>query len=125
MKLNHQVRRWSVVVGLAFGVLAAQAQDGFTVKPHQESLVKPGMSKSEVQQVIGRPSQDQRYGMAPGSTWVYNVSGVANVPEIVDGDRTVYEVDFDANGRVISARERTLHSSEQGGGTAGEGSPGL
>lgn len=106
MKLNHQVRQWSAVVGLVFGVLAAHAQDGFTVRPHQESLVQPGMSKSEVQQVIGRPSQEQRYGLAPGSTWVYGVAGA--VSDEIMNTRTVYEVDFDSDGKVISARERVI-----------------
>ncbi|OGB29295.1 MAG: hypothetical protein A3F78_19720 [Burkholderiales bacterium RIFCSPLOWO2_12_FULL_61_40] len=118
MKLNHQVRQWSVVVGLAFGVIAANAQDGFTVSPYQESLVKPGMSKSEVQQVIGRPSRDQTYGVAPGSTWVYGIQGKVN-DGITENSDTVFEVDFGSDGRVISAKERVLPSSDH------ESSPGF
>lgn len=113
MKLNHQVRQWSVVVGLALSVIAANAQDGFTVSPRQESLIKPGMSKSEVQQAIGRPSRDASYGVAPGSTWVYGITGMVN-DGITENRNTVYEVDFDAEGRVISARERVLPSSDNG-----------
>lgn len=114
MKLNRQVRQWTVVVGLAFGAIAAHAQDGFTVTPYQESLVKQGMSKSEVQQAIGRPSRDQTYGVASGSTWVYGVQGMVN-DGITTNSSTVYEVDFGADGKVISAKERVLPASDHSG----------
>lgn len=113
MKLNHPFRQWSVVVGLAFGAIAANAQDGFTVSPYQESMVKPGMSKSEVQQVIGRPSRDETYGVAPGSTWTYGVRGMLG-DGITGNSTTIYEVDFGADGRVISAKERVLPASDHG-----------
>ena len=115
MELNHQVRQWSVVVGLALGAIVANAQDGFTVTPYQQSLVKPGMSKSEVQQVIGRPSRDARYGIAPGSTWIYGITGA--VSDQITNTRTIYEIDFGNDGRVISARERILDLSDHGGST--------
>ncbi|MDP3651391.1 MAG: outer membrane protein assembly factor BamE [Rhodoferax sp.] len=116
MELNHQVRQWSVVVGLALGAIVANAQDGFTVSPYQESLVKPGMSKSEVQQVIGRPSRDASYGVAPGSTWVYGITGRVN-DGIAENNDTVFEVDFGSDGRVISAKERVLPSLDHGSST--------
>lgn len=116
MKLNHQVRQWSVVVGLAFSALAAHAQDGFTVSPNQEYMVKPGMTKSEVRQAIGRPSRDESYGVAPGSTWTYGVTGMVN-DGILGNGTTVYEVDFGADGKVISAKERMVPDRNTGVGS--------
>lgn len=113
MKLNHQVRRWSLVVGLALGVVAAHAQDGFRVDPYQQSLVKSGMSKSEVQQAIGRPSRDATYGVASGSTWVYGIKGQVS-DGLLDSRVSVYEVDFGSDGKVISARERALSNADRG-----------
>ena len=113
MKLNHQVRQWSMVVGLAFGAIAVNAQDGFTVSPYQESLIKPGMSKSEVRQALGRPSRDASYGVAPGSTWIYGVTGA--VSDQITNTRTIYEIDFGNDGRVISAKKRILDLSDHGG----------
>lgn len=113
MKFNHPVARWSVVIGLACGAAVSHAQDGFSVRPEHQSLIQPGMTQSEVQQAIGRPSRDARYGVARGSTWVYSVTG--NLEDVfLNNSRTVFEVDFDANGKVVSAQERTLHRSSSG-----------
>ncbi len=113
MKFNHPMGRWSVVVGLLVCSAVAHAQDGFSVRPEQESLVKPGMTQSEVQQAIGRPSKDARYAVAPGSTWVYGVSGKLE-DTFLTADHTVFEVDFDSNGKVVGAQERTLQRSSSG-----------
>lgn len=105
MKSNREVKSFLIAAGLALGAAAASAQSGYWVNKNQEVLVKPGMTKTEVQQTMGRPSRDARYGAAPGSTWIYHVSGTA-IPEA--NNRTLYEIDFDAEGKVISAGERVV-----------------
>ena len=105
MKLNSQTKKYVALAGLILGSVYASAQDGYWVSKNQETAIRPGMTKSEVEQVIGRPPREARYGVAPGSTWVYGVAGELDVEA---NDRTVYEVDFNAQGQVISARERVI-----------------
>jgi outer membrane protein assembly factor BamE (lipoprotein component of BamABCDE complex) len=112
MKSKREMKCLLIAMGLALGAAAASAQSGYWVNKNQEMLVKPGMTKTEVQQALGRPSRDARYGAAPGSTWIYHVSGTA-IPEAAN--RTLYEVDFDAEGKVISAGERVVEREYSAG----------
>jgi outer membrane protein assembly factor BamE (lipoprotein component of BamABCDE complex) len=98
-KLTPSSRCMFLAAGLLFGAAAAQAASGFTVSENRETLIKEGMSTTEVQQALGRPAQMARFGNEPGPTWTYNVIG-SPYP------MAVFEVDFSADGKVVSTTER-------------------
>jgi outer membrane protein assembly factor BamE (lipoprotein component of BamABCDE complex) len=81
------------------GVAAANAAAGYSVNQKQESLVTVGMSQTDVQQAIGRPSRKVQFGNEPGPTWTYDVAGVAD-------QATLFDVDFGSDGKVASISER-------------------
>ena len=80
--------------------LAAHA-NGFTIKPDDEHRIAIGMSRDEVLNVLGRPAVNQRFMNEPGPTWSYEV------PDVI-AHRTLFDVDFSATGKVVSASERTV-----------------
>ena len=86
-----------LATGLLLGVAAAHAASGFTVTHGQESLVTPGMTEAEVQQALGHPTQDIHYRNEPGPTFTYHVDAV---------EPTLFDVDFSADGKVLSTSER-------------------
>jgi outer membrane protein assembly factor BamE (lipoprotein component of BamABCDE complex) len=94
-----------LAAGLFVGVAAAQAASGVNITPVQEMRVTPGMTAAEVQQVLGRPARNIRYGAEPGRTFTYQVIGK---------DYTVFDVDFSADGRVVSTDEREEEHSAGG-----------
>jgi outer membrane protein assembly factor BamE (lipoprotein component of BamABCDE complex) len=87
---------------------AASAASGFNVVANQEPLVKTGMTMDEVKQALGRPMRYSKYRNQPGPTYAYNVIGK---------DDYVFEVDFDATGKVVSSQERM--EMKDGNGTPG------
>lgn len=89
--------RFCVAAGLVIGAAAAQAAGGFTVTRHQESQVSPGMSMEQVRQVLGPPQRAIKYRNEPGPTYTYQVS---------DDEQTLFDVDFDSDGRAMSMNER-------------------
>jgi hypothetical protein len=105
MKLSHLAPILAAALGLA--AAAAQAAAGFQVTKEQEALIKPGMSTDEVQRAIGRPSIHMKYRNEPGLTYTYRVLG---------SDPMLFDVDFDAGGRVASVMERMDESTGGGGG---------
>ena len=108
MKLHNQNIVKSVLVGLLLGAgVAWAAQSGYVVDPRQEPQIQIGMTKTEVQNVIGKPPREQTYALAKGSTWVYSVRGRPQL-DFISAEHIVYEVDFGADGRVIRAAERDL-----------------
>jgi outer membrane protein assembly factor BamE (lipoprotein component of BamABCDE complex) len=82
---------------LFLGAAAAQAAGGYTVTKSQEALVAPGMSATAVQQALGRPEANVKFRNEPGPTYTYRISGVG---------QTLFDVDFGADGKVASVRER-------------------
>ena len=94
---NFGLARWLPLAALAFGVEAANAPSGYTITERQEEAIKVGMHAEDVQRILGHPMQNIQYRNARGPMWYYDVIGMV-VP-------TVFEVAFDANGVVISARE--------------------
>jgi outer membrane protein assembly factor BamE (lipoprotein component of BamABCDE complex) len=89
-----------LAAGLLFGVAAAQAAGaGYSIRPNQEALVVAGMSAAQVRAALGPPANDTKYMADPGRTWTYTVPG-RSIPA------TVFEVNFGADGRVVSANER-------------------
>lgn len=98
-KLTPLSSRVLLAAGLALGAVAAQAAGGATVLKSQESLITPGMSRAEVQQAIGRPGHDVKYGNEPGPTWTYGVASAT-------GGVTLFDVDFGQDGKVAAVSER-------------------
>jgi len=95
--LFSRTPRTLLAAGLFLGVAAAQAASGYRVDKRQESLVSVGMSTAEVQQVLGRPESNVKYHNEPGPTFTYRLTG---------DEQTLFDVDFDANGKVASTSER-------------------
>lgn len=86
---------------LAVSMGSALAATGRSVWPKDESKVTTGMTMEEVRQALGKPSREARFKNKPGPIWTYTVDGV-------DDTRTVFEVEFSADGKVISTDQRTL-----------------
>ena len=85
-----------LAIGLVLGAAGAQAAPGYTVDARQETLVSVGMSQADVRQLLGRPQTDVTYRNQPGSVYTYRVAGI---------EPTVFEIDFDTDGKVASATE--------------------
>lgn len=85
-----------LAIGLFLGAAGAQAAPGYTVAARQETLVSVGMSQADVRQLLGRPQTDISYRNQPGSVYTYRVAGI---------EPTVFEIDFDTDGKVASATE--------------------
>lgn len=104
------VARWLVVANLlalgAAGAAHAGMLSGYSVAPTQERLITAGMSQDEVKQTLGRPAHMARYGNEPGPTWSYDVNTVT----VGGADQTLFDVDFGADGRVVSAQERVVET---------------
>lgn len=102
--MNHITSRSITRIALATSVwLAAStvyAATGFTVSKMQETQITVGMSRANVQSLLGRPSHNMKFINEPGRTWTYGVigNGVA--------ENTVFDVDFSADGQVLSSSER-------------------
>lgn len=91
-----------LATGLFLGVAAAHAASGFTVTQSQEALVTPGMTEAQVQQALGHPAQDIHYRNEPGPTFTYHVDAI---------EATLFDVDFSADGKVVSTSERMDESA--------------
>jgi hypothetical protein len=103
-RISFSAARRLLSVAFALVAVAAQAAGGVSIKRTQEAAVRLGMNTSEVQQILGRPAEVFKYRSAPGPSWRYR---------IVESTGAVdFDVDFDSDGRVISARE---HSVPTGG----------
>jgi outer membrane protein assembly factor BamE (lipoprotein component of BamABCDE complex) len=106
MPLNIHAIHKSVILGLlCASATLAMAAKGYVVDPRDERLIQPGMTKAEVQSMIGKPPREKTYAIAPGSTWVYSVRGKPHI-DFISPENMVYEVDFGADGRVLRAGER-------------------
>jgi len=108
LKLNPQAPRILLATALCIGAAAVQAASGFTVTPAQETLVTPGMDTAAVRQVLGQPTSSHTYANEPGPTWTYRASGNRD---------TEFDIDFGADGKVISATESV---DESNGGPGGD-----
>lgn len=88
---------------LVLGCAAAQAASGYTVTVSQQKMITVGMSRSEVMTALGRPAHNLKYRAEPGRTWTYGVRGA---PDTGAGEEKVFDVDFSADGKVLSSGER-------------------
>jgi outer membrane protein assembly factor BamE (lipoprotein component of BamABCDE complex) len=99
MKALHKTGHVLVASALLLAIAGAHAAG--TVNPPQEAMVQTGMSMQEVQQALGKPSEQEKFGIESGRTWTYNVVGAGEIPK-------VFDVDFSRDGRVVSASERLV-----------------
>jgi SmpA / OmlA family len=109
-KLYCGTPRLLLAAGLLLGVAAAQAAGGYIVDKDQEALITIGMDKAEVLQALGRPEADAQFRNEPGPTLTYRVSGAR---------QTHFDVDFGADGKVVSTSERIDESGIGRGGRGG------
>lgn len=103
MKSNIQniAARALLSSGLALGIASAYGA-GNEVSRVQEPQIQAGMTAAQVRSILGAPQAIQAYGNQPGPVWNYRVSHAnSSVPDA----QTVFEVDFDAHGRVMAANE--------------------
>jgi hypothetical protein len=103
-RINLHATRWLFAAAIAVGAAYAQAASGVAVTRSQEIAIKAGMSATEVLQILGRPADVFHYRIAPGPSWTYHLVG---------GSYSTHEfdVDFGADGKVISAREHGYPSN--------------
>jgi hypothetical protein len=101
---KSRILRWLLTAGLALCAAAAQAAGGFSITQSDEASVAVGMSEAEVQQNLGPPARTRQYRGGPGPTWTYEVRGAPF-------GRTDFDIDFGADGKVVSTSERLYGSS--------------
>jgi outer membrane protein assembly factor BamE (lipoprotein component of BamABCDE complex) len=99
MKLNHLGVgfRSALLVAALCSAALVQAASGFIVTTAQQNAVQVGMSRAEVRALLGRPAHNVKYRDEPGRTWTYGINAHANA-----GAEMVFDVDFSADGRVLS-----------------------
>lgn len=95
-----------LAVTLGLCALGAQAAAGVSIVPRQESLVQTGMSQQDVRQALGRPARHEKFMNEQGPTWTYDVATTAT-----DG-QTLFDVDFGADGKVLTASERVVQNDD-------------
>jgi len=93
--------RWLIVGAFSIVCALAHAASGFNITQRDEGKVAIGMDTTEVQRSLGPPEVAFRFPRQPGPTWTYNVVGA---PFGI----TKFDVDFGADGRVVSANERII-----------------
>jgi hypothetical protein len=98
---DHNSYRWLIVGTFSIVCALAQAASGFNITQSDESKVAIGMDTTDVQRSLGTPERVFRYPRQPGPTWTYNVVGA---PFGI----TKFDIDFGADGRVVSANERII-----------------
>lgn len=109
MQARRLTLRATALCWLAAPVLLATgaahaALHGVGITSAQQKLVTTGMSADEVRQALGRPAQVLQFRNEAGPTWTYDVhTAPTGGPDLV-----VFDVGFDAGGRVVSARERPV-----------------
>ena len=101
--IEPRISRWLLTAGLAVCAAAAEAAGGFSITPSDEGRIAVGMSEADVQQHLGPPARARRYPNALGPTWTYAVQGAPF-------GRTDFDIDFGADGKVVSTNERLYGS---------------
>jgi len=98
---DHNSYRWLIIGTFSIVCALAQAAGGFNITQSDESKVAIGMDTTDVERSLGPPEREFRYPRQPGPTWTYNVVGA---PFGI----TKFDVDFGAEGKVVSASERII-----------------
>ena len=96
--MSSRTVRTLLAASLAVGLTSAYASG--SVDHELESQVRVGMTADTVRQSLGQPARAETIRHAAGPTWSYDVSTATN--------RAVFEIDFDAAGRVAWTGEREL-----------------
>ena len=103
--LNPTLARLLVTAGIALSGVAAHAAGGYSINPADEQRVGVGMTQAEVLQALGRPARNQHFQNEPGATWTYSLPSDLN-------HQTLFDVDFSADGKVLSIGERFVYEQE-------------
>ena len=98
MKQALKVSALIVAAALSMVATTAMAASGYRVTKAQEAQIKLGMSTDDVRSALGKPARILKYRNEVGPTWTYAVVGASSA--------TVYEVDFDKDGKVVKVNER-------------------
>ena len=104
LQLASRISVWLLSTVLAFYAAVAQAAGGFSITQSDEGRVTVGMTQAEVQQVLGPPARTRHYPNSPGPSWSYDVRGAPF-------GRTDFDIDFGADGKVVTTFERLYGSS--------------
>ncbi len=95
-KTSSLTARLALAAALAFGgASAVMAKD---VEPNAVGQVSIGQSMDSVHAAFGEPTKRNSYLFAPGSSDLYYISGGTL------GSEWVLQVNYDAQGRVISSQ---------------------
>jgi outer membrane protein assembly factor BamE (lipoprotein component of BamABCDE complex) len=94
--IQHLLHNRTLGLALAagLGLAASGAALAVEIDPAAQAKVQIGESQNEVRQDLGEPTRVQTYLLAPGSTWLYKMSGQA--PD----NEQVLRVVFDPDGKV-------------------------
>lgn len=98
--LNRTLQSGLCAIALC-SVGLAQAADGFFVNAAQQASVKVGMSRAQVNDLLGQPKHNRKYRSELGRTWTYGVLGLGS-----GRMQTIFDVDFTADGRVRAKSQR-------------------
>ena len=102
--IESRILRCLLIIGLAFCAAAAEAAGGFSITQSDEARVAVGMTEAEVQQNLGPPAHTRHYPNRPGPSWTYDVRAAPF-------GRTDFDIDFGADGKVVTTFERLYGSS--------------
>jgi hypothetical protein len=97
---THSATRAALSIGLMAASFAAFSASGFTMMRSQEPQITVGMTRADVDALLGRPAHNLKYVNEPGRSWTYGVTGNGVAAN------TVFDVDFTADGKVLHANER-------------------
>jgi hypothetical protein len=95
------IARTTWATALLAAAALAHAAPGVTIDTDDETLVSPGIDAAAVQLALGKPALERSYRNEPGPTWTYRLA---------DKPQTLFDVQFDARGAVVSATERADES---------------
>lgn len=102
--LASRISRRLLIAGLACCATLTQAAGGFSITPSDEARIAVGMTEAEVRQHLGPPARARQYPNRPGPSWTYEVQGAPF-------GRTDFDIDFGADGKVVTTFERLYGSS--------------
>jgi outer membrane protein assembly factor BamE (lipoprotein component of BamABCDE complex) len=89
-----RTRTLGLALAAGLGLAGAGAALAVEIDPQAQAKVQIGESQNDVRQDLGEPTRVQTYLLAPGSTWLYKMSGQA--PD----NEQVLRVVFDGQGQV-------------------------
>lgn len=104
LQLASRISGWLLSTVLAACAALAQAAGGFSITPSDEARISVGMTQAEVQHSLGPPARTRHYPNSPGPSWTYEVRGAPF-------GRTDFDIDFGADGKVVTTFERLYGSS--------------